>query len=121
GTEVIALRVLEAAGLTTDDLTTEQLGAGESAGAMKDGLIDAFFWSGGLPTAAVIDIAATPNLNIGFLATDMYLDQLTEAYGSFYSVADIPAGTYGDNQEAVSVMGVPNVLVAWTDMDDDMA
>lgn len=121
GTEVIALRVLEAAGLTADDLTTEQLGAGESAGAMKDGLLDAFFWSGGLPTAAVIDLAATPNLNIGFLATDMYLDQLLDQWGSFYAVSEIPAGTYGDSQEAVPVIVVPNVLVAHADMDEEMA
>lgn len=122
GTEVIALRVLEAAGLTTDDLTTEQLGAGESAGAMKDGLIDAFFWSGGLPTAAVIDLGATPNLNIGFIPTDMYLDFLLETYGSFYAVSSIPAGTYGDSQsEDVPVVVVPNVLVAPADMDEEMA
>ena len=121
GTEVIALRVLEAAGLTADDLQQEQLGAGESAGAMKDGLLDAFFWSGGLPTAAVIDLAATPNLNLQFLATDMYLDQLLETWGTFYSVADIPAGTYGDSQEAIPVIVVPNVLVARGDMDEEMA
>lgn len=121
GTEVIALRVLEAAGLTADDLTTEQLGAGESAGAMKDGLLDAFFWSGGLPTAAVIDLAATPNLNIAFLATDMYLEQLLDQWGSFYSVAEIPAGTYGESQEAVPVVVVPNVLVAPGSMDEEMA
>ena len=121
GTEVIALRVLEAAGLTTDDLQQEQLGAGESAGAMKDGLIDAFFWSGGLPTAAVIDLAATPSLNIAFLPTDQYLDQLTEQYGSFYGVAEIPAGTYHEDQEAIPVIVVPNVLVARADMEDDMA
>ena len=121
GTEVIALRVLEAAGLTADDLTTEQLGAGESAGAMKDGLLDAFFWSGGLPTAAVIDLAASPNLNLQFLPTDMYLDHMLETWGSFYAVADIPAGTYGEGQEAVPVVVVPNVLVAPGDMDDDMA
>lgn len=122
GTEVIALRLLEAAGLTADDLSTEQLGAGESAGAMKDGLIDAFFWSGGLPTAAVIDLGATPNLNIGFVATDSYLDYLVENYGSFYAIADIPAGTYGESQsENVPVVVVANVLVAPADMDEELA
>lgn len=123
GTEVIALRVLEAAGLSADDdISREQLGAAESAGAMKDGLIDAFFWSGGLPTAAVIDLAATPNLNIAFLTSDQYLDQLKEAHGDFYSVANIPAGTYGDGQtEDIPVVVVPNVLVARADMDEELA
>ncbi len=123
GTEVIALRVLEAAGLNPDeDISREQLGAAESAGAMKDGLIDAFFWSGGLPTAAVIDLTATPNLSVSFLATDQYLDQLKESYGEFYAVANIPAGTYGESQaEDVPVVVVPNVLVAPADMDEQMA
>lgn len=122
GTEVIALRVLEAAGLNPDeDISREALGAGESAGAMKDGLIDAFFWSGGLPTAAVVDLAATPNLNIAFLGTDMYLDQLKEQYGDFYGVDVIPAGTYGDAQEELNVIVVPNVLVANADMDEELA
>ncbi len=122
GTEVIALRILEAAGVGEDDLSREQLGAGESAGAMKDGLIDAFFWSGGLPTAAVVDLTATPNLNVAFLASDQYLDQLKEAHGEFYQVANIPAGTYGDGQaEDIPVVVVPNVLVASGEMDEQMA
>ena len=59
GTEVIAFRVLRAAGLNPDaDVTRQGLGASESADSLKDGKIDAFFWSGGLPTAAVQDLVA---------------------------------------------------------------
>jgi TRAP transporter TAXI family solute receptor len=65
GTEVIALRVLRAAGLDPDrDLTRQGLGASESAGALKDGKVAAFFWSGGLPTAAVQDLAHTPGMTL---------------------------------------------------------
>ena len=50
GTEVKALRVMEAYGVMSKDLQSqERLGAGESAGALKDRKIDAFFWDGGLP------------------------------------------------------------------------
>ena len=60
GTEIIAVRVLRAAGLDPDgDVTRQGLGVSESAGALKDGKIAAFFWSGGLPTAAVQDLAHT--------------------------------------------------------------
>ncbi len=60
-TEVMAFRVIEAAGLDKDkDLKRERLGAAESTNAMKDGKIDAYFWVGGLPTAAVTDLANTP-------------------------------------------------------------
>jgi TRAP transporter TAXI family solute receptor len=59
-TESIADRVLEAAGLNPKtDITRDNLGVAESAGALKDGKVAAFFWIGGVPTAAVrVAIAA---------------------------------------------------------------
>jgi len=64
-TEVMAFRVIEAAGLDKDkDMKRERLGVAESVNAMKDGKIDAFFWVGGLPTAAVTDLANTPGTKI---------------------------------------------------------
>ena len=58
GTEVIAVRLMKAAGLDPDrDVTRQALGVSESADALKDGKIDAFFWSGGLPTAAILDLS----------------------------------------------------------------
>ncbi len=57
GTEVKALRVIEAYGLDPDkDMKRDKLGASESAGALKDRKIDAYFWDGGLPTASVTDL-----------------------------------------------------------------
>jgi TRAP transporter TAXI family solute receptor len=59
-TEVMAFRVIEAAGLDKDsDMKRERLGVAESVNAIKDGKIDAFFWVGGLPTASVTDLANT--------------------------------------------------------------
>ena len=61
GTEVKGLRLLEAYGIDPDkDIKRDRLGASESGGALKDGKIDAFVWDGGLPTAAIMDLAATP-------------------------------------------------------------
>ncbi|MGB9630126.1 MAG: TAXI family TRAP transporter solute-binding subunit, partial [Thermodesulfobacteriota bacterium] len=69
GTEVKALRVLEAYGLDPDkDMTRDKLGASESAGALKDRKIDAYFWDGGLPTASVTDLGATPGIKIKLLS-----------------------------------------------------
>ena len=60
-TEVMAFRVIEAAGLDKDkDMKRERLSVAESVNAIKDHKIDAFFWVGGLPTAGVTDLAATP-------------------------------------------------------------
>src|SRR5574338_195345 len=64
-TEVMAFRVIEAAGLDKDrDMTRERLGVAESVNAIKDHKIDAFFWVGGLPTSAVTDLGATPGVKI---------------------------------------------------------
>jgi TRAP transporter TAXI family solute receptor len=64
-TEVYALRVIEAAGLDPEkDMRRERLGVAESVNALKDRKIEAFFWVGGLPTAAVTDLASTPNTKI---------------------------------------------------------
>ena len=64
-TEVMAFRVIEAAGLDKDkDMKRERLGVAESVNALKDRKIDAFFWVGGLPTSAVTDLGATPGVKI---------------------------------------------------------
>ncbi|WP_231969261.1 TAXI family TRAP transporter solute-binding subunit [Polynucleobacter necessarius] len=55
-TEVMAFRLLEAAGLDpTKDIKRERLSVAESVNAVKDRKIDAFSWVGGLPTTAVTD------------------------------------------------------------------
>jgi TRAP transporter TAXI family solute receptor len=60
GTEVEALLVLQAAGLSPKDFAKqERLGAQESANALSEGTIDAFFWSGGLPTGAITELSAS--------------------------------------------------------------
>ncbi|HEV2127073.1 MAG TPA: TAXI family TRAP transporter solute-binding subunit [Thermomicrobiales bacterium] len=121
GTEVIAQRLLEVAGLSTDDFQQEQLGASESAAAFKDGKIDAFFWSGGLPTSAITDLGATPNISYELLSTDEYVEEMQEQFGQFYDVDTIPADTYPDQSEAVETIVVPNVLVVHADMDEQLA
>ncbi len=120
GTEVIALRVLEAAGLDPDaDIDRQQLGVDESVDAVRDGTIDAFFWSGGLPTGAVTDLATTDQIIL--LPTIEYLGALRETYGQVYQEATIPAGTYEGFDQDVSVIAVPNYLVVNESMDEEMA
>jgi TRAP transporter TAXI family solute receptor len=60
GTEIEAFMVLEAAGLKTTDLAKqERLGASESGESLSHGTLDAYFWSGGLPTSSVTELATT--------------------------------------------------------------
>src|SRR5262249_23187908 len=69
-TEVMAFRIIEAAGLDKDkDMKRERLGASESTNAIKDGKIDAYFFVAGLPTSAVTDLGATPGVKLKLIDT----------------------------------------------------
>ncbi|MCL4424411.1 MAG: TAXI family TRAP transporter solute-binding subunit [Firmicutes bacterium] len=121
GTEVIANRVLEAAGLNPDkDIVRERLGVTESAGALKDRKVDAFFWSGGLPTAAILDLAATPGIKIRLLPHEEELKKMADKYGPIYFKLVIPKGTYKGFDEDVPVSGVANLLVVNEKMNPDL-
>jgi hypothetical protein len=122
GTEVIAFRVLRAAGLDPDrDVRRQALGASESAEALKDGKVAAFFWSGGLPTAAVQDLSHTSGITIRLLPTLALVEALNREHGALYFPLEIPAGVYPDVEAAVPVVGVANVLVVNRAMAEEFA
>jgi TRAP transporter TAXI family solute receptor len=121
-TEVMAFRVIEAAGLDKDaDLKRERLGVAESVNAIKDGKIDAFFWVGGLPTAAVTDLANTPNTKLKMIDHADAVAAMNRKYGNLYVQDVIPKDTYkgmdADNHQAT----VMNILVSHETMDDKTA
>jgi TRAP transporter TAXI family solute receptor len=121
-TEVMAFRVLEAAGLDKDkDIRRERLGAAESTNALKDRKIDAYFWVGGVPTAAVTDLAATPGTKIKLLDHADLVAKMNAKYGPLYAPGAIKAGSYpgqaADNQQA----NVWNLLVVSEKMSEKAA
>jgi TRAP transporter TAXI family solute receptor len=121
-TEVMAFRVIEAAGLDKDkDLRRERLGVAESVNALKDRKIDAFFWVGGLPTAAVTDLGATPGLKIKLLDHADVVDKMNAKYGALYSAGIIPAKTYPGQDKDNPIAVVWNILVTSDKMPDDLA
>ena len=94
GTEVIAFRVLRAAGLNPDaDVTRQGLGASESADSLKDGKIDAFFWSGGLPTAAVQDLSHSQGITIALIPTGDWWPRCSATHGDLYFPLTFPPAT----------------------------
>jgi hypothetical protein len=121
-TEVFAFRVIEAAGLDKDrDMRRERLGVAESANALKDRKIDAFFWVGGLPTAAVSDLANSPGAKIRMVDIAHLVPAMTKKYGNIYIKDVIQKSVYkgmeADNQAAT----VTNLLVVHQNMDDKTA
>ena len=122
GTEVIARRLLRAAGLDPDrDVRRQALGVSESAGALKDGKVAAFFWSGGLPTAAIQDLAHTPGTAMRLIPTSSWLPALQREHGALYFPLEVPAGAYPGVDAPVPVVGVSNVLVVHRAMAEPLA
>lgn len=121
-TEVYALRVIEAAGLDPEkDMTRERLGVAESVNALKDKKIEAFFWVGGLPTAAVTDLASTPNTTVKIIDIAHFTKKMNAKYGPLYAEAVIPKTTYKGMEADANNNTVWNILAVNADMDDQLA
>ncbi len=117
GTEVNAQTLLEANGISFDDFTAERLNFNETADALNNGDIDAGFWSVGAPTSSILNLATTQNIRMIGL-TDEQVAAADEADPTFAPLA-LPGGTYDGVDEDVSTVGVPNVLVVSSEMDEE--
>jgi uncharacterized protein len=99
----------------------ERLGVAESVSALKDRKIDAFFWVGGLPTAAVTDLGATPGVKIKLIDIAHLVPAMAKKHGNIYIKDVIPKGTYPgqttDNPQAT----VQNLIVAHESMSEQLA
>ncbi|MBN9259865.1 MAG: TAXI family TRAP transporter solute-binding subunit [Hyphomicrobium sp.] len=121
-TEVFAFRVIEAAGLDKDkDMKRERLGVAESVNAIKDKKIDAFFWVGGLPTAAVTDLGATPGTKLRMIDIAQNVGKMVAKYGEIYAATVIPKGTYGGQDADNHNVAVWNVMAVNANMPEDLA
>ena len=122
GTEIMALRVLEAVGIDgKKDIKQERLGVAESVNAIKDRKIDAFFWVGGIPTAAVTDLGATPGIKLRLIDHDEAVDAMNKKYGPLYVKSTIAAGSYPGQDKPSATVDVWNILVTNDKMSDQMA
>lgn len=119
-TEVMALRLIEAAGLDKDKdfRARERLSPAESTNAIKDGKLDAYFFVSGVPTSAVTDLAASPGITARLVDHAEYVAKITEKYGPVYFPEVIPAGTYPGQTADNNQMSVANILGVLDTMPD---
>jgi TRAP transporter TAXI family solute receptor len=121
-TEVMSIRLLEAAGLDPNkDVTRERLSVAESVNAIKDRKIEAFFWVGGLPTAAVTDLANTPGTKIRMIDHADAVAAMNKKYGNLYYADTIPKATYSGMAADNKMASVANILLVNANMPDDQA
>jgi TRAP transporter TAXI family solute receptor len=121
-TEIMASRAVEAAGLDKDkDIKRERLGVVESVNAITDRRIDAFFWVGGIPTAAIATLATTAGVKMKLIDHADVVDKMNDKYGKLYSKSRIKAGTYPGYKTDCDVAEVWNLIVTGNRMSDEDA
>ena len=118
GTEKNAEQILEAYGLTFDDVQLQRLSFGDSAKAIQDGQLDAAFQTAGTPTAAITELAVTTGVKIIPIDADK-IDAIIAKY-PFYVKTTIPANTYETVSEDIETVSVKSMLVIRSDLSEDL-
>ena len=122
GTEVMAIRILEAYGIdATKDIVRERLSVAEAANALKDRKIDAFLHAAGVPLPSVTDVSATPGTKVVLIDHADAVDAMTKKYGPIYARGRIPARTYGGQERENQTVNVWGVLYVHESMSEKVA
>lgn len=116
GVEVNARTLLEGHGITYDDIDVDYLGYAEAADGLRAGQIDAAFLTSGLPNASLLELSQS--LDIRMVSIDPADVENIAQDQSYFLALDIPAGTYG-NEEDVPTAAIMNALVVNSNMSED--
>jgi TRAP transporter TAXI family solute receptor len=122
GVRLIADRLLTAAGLDpAADITPDARGINDMPRLLEEGRLDAFFWSGGLPTLAVQELSRHFEIRLVPLEPELIakLHATGEAASRYYRSAEMPADAYSEAQggKSVPTVAVANLLVTTDRMD----
>ncbi|MGH7427306.1 MAG: TAXI family TRAP transporter solute-binding subunit [Candidatus Methylomirabilaceae bacterium] len=122
GTELMALRILEAGGLHPDrDIRRERLAPAPSTDALKDRRMDAYFWAGGVPTGTVIELAVSPGIRIRLVPLDGVVPALQRRWPGVYFRSLIVKENYPGLPADVASFGLAVLLVVHQDFDAELA
>ncbi|MFJ8002156.1 TAXI family TRAP transporter solute-binding subunit [Streptomyces sp. NPDC096310] len=125
GVRLLAERILAAAGLDpAQDVSPVLAGIDTMPGLLEEGKLDAFFWSGGLPTNAVQELSARYDIRLVPLDAAL-IEKLHTSGGAaarYYRSAEIPADAYGGIRSTAPVptVAVANLLVTNDGIDSDL-
>lgn len=119
GTEVNSRALLESNGITQKDFRAQRLNFNETADALRDGDIDAGIWSVGPPTSSIMSLAASRSIRLISLSEDEAKAAISAE--PVFAQFTLPANTYEGVSEPTQTLGVPNVLIANADLDEELA
>jgi len=118
GVEFNARQILEAYGITFDDIVVNNLSFGDSATALKDDKIDAFFCVAGAPTTAIVELATSKQINL-LKVDDEHAEKLMEKY-PFYTKYNIPGGIYKGVDSEVQTVAVVATFIVSDKLSEDL-
>ena len=111
--------MLNAAGLTENDIKAQYQSFADSADALKDGKIDAAFIVAGPPTPAITELCTTNDAYL--VPIDGEIAEKLMAECPFYTLYTIPAGTYeGQTEDVTTVTVKATLIVSATATEDDV-
>ena len=117
-TENATLAAFAAMDITKDNTSLENLGLGDGADSVGDGILDAAFGFAGLPIGGQLNLAATKEIQV----LDMTQEEIDKvlAGNAAYIQTTIPAGTYTGQTETANTFGVKCLIIVTADMDEDL-
>lgn len=113
-----AMDVLNAAGLTEEDINAQYQSFADSADALKDGKIDAAFIVAGPPTPAITELCTTNDAYLVPIDGDVAANLMASC--PYYTVHTIPAGTYAGQEEDVQTVTVKATLIVSESASEEM-
>src|SRR5687767_8414126 len=122
GSEIIAVRVLEAYGINPDkDIVKQRLGVAEAVNALKDRKIDAFIHNAAVPIPAVVDLGASPGVRMKLIDHADAVAAMNKKFGPLYSAGTLPAKMYPGQAKEASTVDVWAVLLTDDKLSDKIA
>lgn len=118
GTEQLARHVLEAYGLTYEDIDPQYLSFAESSAALRDGAIDGAIISVGYPAAAVLEASTTGDIRLLAVEGEVLQGMLEDH--PYYNDGVIPADAYPGVEEPVTTLAVMNWVFALESLDGEV-
>ena len=117
-TENATLAAFAAMDITKDNTSLENLGLGDGADSVGDGILDAAFGFAGLPIGGQLNLAATKEIQV----LDMTQEEIDKvlAGNAAYIQTKIPAGTYTGQDHDANTFGVKCLIIVTADMDADL-
>lgn len=118
GCEFNARQILQAYGITFKDIIVNNLSFNDSATALKDGKIDAFFCVAGAPTTAIVELATSNQIKL-LEIDDEHAAKLIKNY-PFYTKYGIPGGTYKGVDSAAQTVAVVATYIVSNKLSEDL-